>query len=65
MVQGVTKLITTFQILSPKTKITLMELTKNGVDFSYLGCVRFLKKGEKKSNMLEKSHFSHFDYKKI
>ena len=42
-----------------------IELTKNGVDSSYLGSIWFSKWGEKQSNILKKRNFSHYSYKKI
>ena len=52
-----------FNFCDLKQKNTLIELTKNRVDSSYLESVRFLIRA-KKSIMLEKSNFSHFSYKK-
>ena len=58
--QGITKLIT---ILFTKTMA--IELTKIGVDSSFLGSIGFLKKSVKQSNILKKNHFSPYFYNKF
>ena len=52
IVQGVTKLITTFfNLFNLKQKKSSSSVDKNEVDSSYLGVVRFFKNGEKKNQL--------------
>ena len=65
VVQGVTKLISTFfSFCDLKLKLCQLSLQKMGLNHHFQEVKSFSKRDEKKSNTLQKSLFSHYFYKK-
>ena len=65
VVQGVTKLISTFfSFCDLKLKLCQLSLQKMGLNLHYQEVKSFSKRDEKKSNTLQKSLFSQYFYKK-